>query len=434
MTGFSDLSLAAPLLRALDEQGYATPTPIQAQAIPPALAGRDVLGIAQTGTGKTAAFALPILQHLATRRRPTPKRAARALILSPTRELASQIAEGFRAYGRHLNLSVGLVFGGVPHGPQARMLARGVDILVACPGRLLDHASTSGVLLGEVECFVLDEADQMLDQGFIHAIRRIVPMLPKARHTMFFSATMPAAITALAADLLRDPVQVAVAPQATTAERVTQRVILTDGPGKRALLVEMIRSPSLGRALVFSRTKHGADRIVAQLEDAGIAAEAIHGNKSQGQRERALAAFRDGTCRVLVATDIAARGIDVEGVTHVVNYDLPNVAEQYVHRIGRTARAGAAGMAISLVSPDEADYLRAIETLIRQRIPTVDRRPPGTPSRLPPPKQGQRQGRPQGGRTEGHPRPHGRPAGHAAPARGERRNGSTRHPRRATAH
>jgi len=421
MTRFVDLPLSAPLLRALDEEGYTTPTPIQAQAIPPALAGRDVLGIAQTGTGKTAAFALPLLQHLATHRKPTPKRAARALILSPTRELAAQIAASVRAYGRHLDLSIGLVFGGVPHGPQARMLAGGVDILVACPGRLLDHVASGGVLLGAVECFVLDEADQMLDQGFIQAIRRIVPLLPKPRHTMFFSATMPAAIAELAADLLRDPVTVSVAPQATTAERVTQRVILTDQPGKRALLVEMMRSPSLGRALVFARTKHGADRLVDHLDRAGIAAGAIHGNKSQAQRERALAAFRDGTCRVLVATDIAARGIDVEGVTHVVNYDLPNVAEQYVHRIGRTARAGAAGLAVSLVAPDEADYLRAIETLIRQRIPFVDRRPPGTPSRLPPPRQGQ-----------GRPRPHGRSAGHPAPARSALRHGSGP-PRRAAA-
>jgi ATP-dependent RNA helicase RhlE len=316
------------------------------------------------------------------------------------------------------------------------VLAKGVDILVACPGRLLDHVSTRGVLLDQVECFVLDEADQMLDLGFIHAIRRVVPMLPKARHTMFFSATMPQAIASLAADLLRDPVQVSVAPQATTAERVTQRVILTDQPGKRALLVEMVRSPSLGRALVFSRTKHGADRIVRQLEDAGIEANAIHGNKTQGQRERALAAFREGTCKVLVATDIAARGIDVDGVTHVVNYDLPNVPEQYVHRIGRTARAGASGMAISLVAPDEADYLRDIEKLIRQKIPTVDRRPPGTPSRLPPPKQGaQRQGG-NHGRPEGHPRPHGRPAGHghASARQGQRGQRGARHPQRASAH
>jgi ATP-dependent RNA helicase RhlE len=458
MTTFSDLGLDAALLRALDQEGYTAPTPIQTQAIPPALARKDVLGIAQTGTGKTAAFALPILQHLATNRRPTPKRACRALVLSPTRELARQIADSFRAYGRHMGLSVGLVFGGVPHNPQARVLAKGVDILVACPGRLLDHMSTNGVLLDQVECFVLDEADQMLDLGFIHAIRKIVPMLPKARHTMFFSATMPAAISSLAADLLTDPVQVAVTPVATTAERVEQRVILTDGNGKRTLLIDMMKSPSMGRALVFSRTKHGADRIVTQLEAAGIPANAIHGNKSQGQRERALAQFRDGTCPVLVATDIAARGIDVDGVTHVVNYDMPNVPEQYVHRIGRTARAGASGMAVSLVAPDEADYLRDIEKLIRMKIPAVDRRPPGTPSRLPPPKQGQRQGNGQGhhqGRAEGHPRPHGRPQGHghghgpAKPAhrggtqaRGETQRGGRsdrqrqggRHPQRASAH
>ncbi|WP_144299659.1 DEAD/DEAH box helicase [Elioraea rosea] len=440
MTTFTDLGLATPLLRALTDEGYETPTPIQMQAIPPALEGRDILGIAQTGTGKTAAFALPILQHLAANRRPTPKRACRALVLSPTRELARQIADSFRAYGRHMGLSVGLVFGGVPHNPQARVLAKGVDILVACPGRLLDHMSTNGILLDQVECFVLDEADQMLDLGFIVPIRRIVPHLPKARRTMFFSATMPQAIASLASDLLRDPVQVAVAPVATTAERVEQRVILTDHSGKRTLLNEMLKAPEMSRALVFSRTKHGADRIVTQLEAAGIAAAAIHGNKSQGQRERALAQFRAGTCHVLVATDIAARGIDVDGVTHVVNYDLPNVPEQYVHRIGRTARAGAAGIAISLVAPDEASYLRDIEKLIRQKIPTVDRRPPGTPSFLPPPKQGQRQGhggRPQGGRPEGHPRPHGRPHGHGqgkGQQRPNRHGGGQRHPQRASAH
>jgi ATP-dependent RNA helicase RhlE len=452
MTTFAELNLAAPLLRALTDEGYTTPTPIQAQAIPAALSGRDVLGIAQTGTGKTAAFALPILQHLAANRRPTPKRACRALVLSPTRELARQIADSFRAYGRHMGLSVGLVFGGVPHNPQARVLAKGIDILVACPGRLLDHMSTNGILLDQVECFVLDEADQMLDLGFIVPIRRIVPNLPKARHTMFFSATMPAAISSLAADLLRDPLQVAVNPVATTAERVEQRVILTDHNGKRTLLIDTLKSPEMGRALVFSRTKHGADRIVTQLEAAGIPANAIHGNKSQGQRERALAQFKTGACKVLVATDIAARGIDVDGVTHVVNYDMPNVPEQYVHRIGRTARAGAAGIAISLVAPDEASYLRDIEKLIRLKIASVDRRPPGTPSFLPPPKQGQRQGGNQGNgaRPDGHARPHGRPGGHGAPkpahrgqphrgetqrgGRSDRQGAGHRHPQRASSH
>ncbi|MBW0004375.1 MAG: DEAD/DEAH box helicase [Hyphomicrobiales bacterium] len=369
MTTFNELGLAAPLLKALATEHYVTPTPIQAQAIPPILAGKDLCGIAQTGTGKTAAFALPILQRLAARRdRPQP-RGCRALILSPTRELASQIGASFKTYGRHLALSSAVIFGGVSARPQIDALARGVDILVATPGRLIDHLGGGALRLDRVEIFVLDEADQMLDMGFIHAIRRIVPKLPSARQSLFFSATMPRDIARLADELLRNPAKVAVAPVATTVEKVNQRVVLVETARKRALLVETLGDPLMARSLVFTRTKHGADRVVRHLDGAGIAAAAIHGNKSQNQRERALDAFKSGRVKVLVATDIAARGIDIEAVTHVVNFDLPNVPETYVHRIGRTARAGAAGMAISFCDAEEKPYLADIEKLIRMRLP-----------------------------------------------------------------
>ena len=369
MTTFNELGLAAPLLNALATEHYVTPTPIQAQAIPLILAGKDLCGIAQTGTGKTAAFALPILQRLAARRdRPQP-RGCRALILSPTRELASQIGASFKTYGRHLTLSSAVIFGGVSARPQIEALARGVDILVATPGRLIDHLGGGALRLDRVEIFVLDEADQMLDMGFIHAIRRIVPKLPNARQSLFFSATMPRDIALLADELLRNPAKVAVAPVATTAEKVKQRVVLVETARKRALLAETLGDPSMARSLVFTRTKHGADRVVRHLDGAGIAAAAIHGNKSQNQRERALDAFKSGRVKVLVATDIAARGIDIEAVTHVVNFDLPNVPETYVHRIGRTARAGTAGMAISFCDAEEKPYLADIEKLIRMRLP-----------------------------------------------------------------
>ena len=374
VTQFSELGLAAPLLRALEEAGYATPTPIQAQAIPAVLAGRDLLGIAQTGTGKTAAFALPILHRLAQKGGRPPRGGCRALVLSPTRELASQIADNVRLYGRHLGLSVATVFGGVPHGPQRRALATGVDVLVATPGRLLDHLGERTVRLDHVQVFVLDEADQMLDAGFLPAVRKIVPNLPVQRQTLFFSATMPGEIGRLAGELLRDPVRVEVTPVATTAERVEQRVLHVEAAGKRGLLASLLRDPKVGRALVFARTKHGADRVVKQLAQDGLSANAIHGNKSQGQRERALAEFKSGQAPILVATDIAARGIDVAGVTHVVQYDLPDTPESYVHRIGRTARAGASGEAVALCAPDEMDKLRAVEKLIRQLIPAEDMR------------------------------------------------------------
>jgi ATP-dependent RNA helicase RhlE len=371
LTDFSNLGLSAPLLSALAAAGYSTPTPIQRQAIPPALAGRDVCGIAQTGTGKTAAFALPILERLRAPRRGPLSGTCRALVLSPTRELASQIADSFRSYGRSLPLSTAVVFGGVSIGQQRRQLARGVDILVATPGRLLDLIDSGSLSLSRVEILVLDEADRMLDLGFIHALRRIVKLLPQQRQTMLFSATMPKAIATLGEQYLTDPVKVAVTPAATTVDRVEQSVVFVPTDRKRQLLAGMLRDPAFERVLVFTRTKHGADRVTRHLDDSGVATAAIHGNKSQPQRERALAAFRAGDARVLVATDIAARGIDVDGVSHVVNFDLPNVPEDYVHRIGRTARAGAAGIAIAFCSDEERPYLRDIEKLTRRSVQVV---------------------------------------------------------------
>jgi ATP-dependent RNA helicase RhlE len=371
LTLFSDFGLAQPILKALVSEGYEKPTPIQAQAIPHVLSGRDICGIAQTGTGKTAAFALPILHRLAENARPAPRKGCRVLVLSPTRELSGQIADSFKVYGRNLRLSTTVVFGGVSIGKQERDLANGIDVLVATPGRLLDLIDRRSLSLRDVEILVLDEADQMLDLGFIHALKRIVKMLPKERQSLFFSATMPKTISTLADDFLRDPVRVAVAPVATTAERVEQSVTFVATGRKQALLEILLKDEAVDRVLVFTRTKHGADKVVRSLEKAGIAGSAIHGNKSQPQRERALAAFRAGSCRVLVATDIAARGIDVEGVSHVINYDLPNVPESYVHRIGRTARAGATGLAISFCNDEERAYLRDIEKLTRLKVPVT---------------------------------------------------------------
>ncbi len=374
VTNFSELGLAAPILKALTDQGYDTPTPIQAKAIPAVMAGSDLLGIAQTGTGKTAAFALPILNRLASEQRAPMPKGCRVLVLSPTRELAAQIADSFRAYGRHMRLSVAVMVGGVPHRPQIHALARGVDVLIATPGRLLDHVAERNILLQGTEVLVLDEADQMLDLGFVKPIRRIVKELTIRRQTLFFSATMPSEIAEMVKDFLRDPVRVTVTPVASTAERVTQRIIHVDNQRKPALLAELFADPALSRALVFTRTKRGADRVTKHLETCGIRVASIHGNKSQRQREVALDAFRRSKIRVLVATDIAARGIDVDDVSHVVNYELPDVPEAYVHRIGRTARAGASGSAISLCAGDERDKLRAIERLTRQSIPFEDRR------------------------------------------------------------
>jgi ATP-dependent RNA helicase RhlE len=396
LTSFDGFGLNEAITRAIAEEKYATPTPIQEQTIPIVMSRRDVVGIAQTGTGKTAAFALPILHHLAANARPTERKGCRALVLSPTRELSGQILDSFRAYGRHLRIRTALAIGGVPMGGQVRALLNGVDVLVATPGRLLDLVKSNALRLGDVEFLVLDEADRMLDMGFIHDIRKIIAKLPVERQTLLFSATMPGAITELAARMLRNPARVAVTPVASTVERIEQRVIRVDRGAKPAILVDVLRRETIDRALIFTRTKHGADKVVRGLIKAGIAAEAIHGNKSQSQRERVLAAFRKGDVKTLVATDIAARGIDVDGISHVVNFDLPDVPETYVHRIGRTARAGAGGFAVSLCDSEEAGLLRDIEKLIRKSIPATDSRTHA--------------GRPETPASKGHA------ANHAAPA------------------
>ena len=369
MTEFTTLGLIEPLLRAVEAEGYTTATPIQAQAIPHLLAGRDVLGLAQTGTGKTAAFALPILQRLYQNRKRIPGRSMRALILTPTRELALQIRDGFMTYGGHLPLRCTVVHGGVGQMPQVHALARGTEILVATPGRLLDLIAQKHAVLNEVEVFVLDEADRMLDMGFIHDVRKVVALLPKERQTLLFSATMPDAVAQLAASILKDFARIEVTPQSTTVERIDQRVLFVERADKRRLLAELMGDASIKRAIVFARTKHGADRVAEHLKKAGIAADSIHGDKAQTARQKALDGFRAGEVRALVATDIAARGIDVDGVTHVINFDLPNEPESYVHRIGRTARAGSDGMALSFCDADEVPYLKAIEKTIRQPVP-----------------------------------------------------------------
>jgi ATP-dependent RNA helicase RhlE len=375
-TSFLQLGLAEPIVRALNADGYQTPTPIQAQAIPPILVGNDLLGIAQTGTGKTAAFALPILQRLAANRVQPGPRATRVLVLAPTRELVLQIAQSVRAYGRHLGLRHAVVFGGVGHRPQIDSLSRGVDVLVATPGRLLDLMGQHCVRLDQVSVLVLDEADRMLDMGFIRDVRRIVAACPKTRQSLLFSATMPGSIAGLAAEMLKNPVRVEVTPAATPIELIDQRVMMVHAPQKRAVLANLLADVAMGRVIVFTRTKHGADRLTRHLSDAGIDAQAIHGDKSQGQRQRALQSFHAGKLRVLVATDIAARGIDVEGITHVINYELPHEPESYVHRIGRTARAGASGIAIALCDPSERGNLRAIERLTGRKLTVTGDIPP----------------------------------------------------------
>jgi ATP-dependent RNA helicase RhlE len=382
---FGELRLIEPLLRAVASEGYTTPTPIQERAIPHVLEGRDLLGCAQTGTGKTAAFALPILQrlhaepagagkpdgrhdgkHPAGRRRPI-----RTLVLTPTRELAAQIGDSFRVYGQHLALRHTVVFGGVRQGPQTQALHRGVDILVATPGRLLDLLNQRVMNLRDVEILVLDEADRMLDMGFIQDIRRVISQIPAKRQTLMFSATLSREIRTLAETLLQKPVQVKVAAESPAADTVQQSLYYVDTPSKPALLEHLLKNPEISRALVFTRTKHGADKVVRRLCHGGIEAEAIHSNKSQNARTRALANFKNGRTRVLVASDIAARGLDVESITHVFNYDLPNVAETYVHRIGRTGRAGAKGQAISFCSGEQRDDLREIERLLGRQIPVL---------------------------------------------------------------
>jgi len=451
MTDFATLGLAAPLLRAVEDAGYATPTPIQARAIPLALAGRDVLGLAQTGTGKTAAFALPILHRLSAAPKRPAGRTVRALILVPTRELAVQVDEGFRAMGAGLPLRRAVVIGGVGQQPQVNALARGLDVLVATPGRLMDLINQGHARLDAVEVLVLDEADRMLDLGFIRDIRRIAALVPAVRHTMLFSATMPAEVAGLARELLTDPEEVSVAPPATTAEKVDQAVLFVRREDKRALLVELLEDPAATRTIVFCRTKHGADRVAGWLEKAGVAAAAIHGNKSQNNRQRALTGFKDGSVRVLVATDIAARGIDVRDVSHVVNFELPNEPESYVHRIGRTARAGAAGIALSLCDREEVDFLRGIEKAIRMPVPVRadhpwhaaeiaaahaaprgrgGQAPQGAPRQQARPARPQPHsgGRPQASAAHGHGRPgQGQPgSGKAAPAQSAQGRGQPR--------
>jgi ATP-dependent RNA helicase RhlE len=386
ISNFSELGLADPIQRALTSRNHVIPTPIQAQAIPTLLAGHDMLGIAQTGTGKTAAFALPILHQLSQQRRHSGSRKSarspRALILAPTRELAIQIGEEFRAYSKHLSLRQTVIFGGVSQKPQVTALLRGLDVLIATPGRLLDLMGQRHARLDGIEILVLDEADRMLDMGFVRDVRRIMAAIPKSRQSLLFSATMPGEISRLSTEILTDPVRIEVTPQATPIDRIEQSIYHVSTAGKRALLDTVLKDPALSRVIVFARTKHRANRIAQQLGKGGVVAEAIHGNKSQGARQRALKRFRDGNARVLVATDIAARGIDVESISHVINYELPNEPENYVHRIGRTARAGASGAAIAFCDPSERAYLSGIEKLIKRRLKVIGDEPEQADPRL----------------------------------------------------
>ncbi len=372
---FQNLNLIEPILDALKSEGYTTPTPIQHQAIPIILEGKDLLGCAQTGTGKTAAFAIPILQLLRGRQNLHGPRKIKSLILTPTRELAIQIDESFAAYGKHCGLNHLVVFGGVSQLPQTNSLRRGIDILVATPGRLLDLMTQGFIDLRNLEILVLDEADRMLDMGFINDVKKIIAKIPSRRQTLFFSATMPAEIQKLANTILNNPSKVEVSPVSSTANTVEQNLFLVEKSDKRALLIHLLQDRKIVSALVFTRTKHGADKVVKDLAKAGIGAEAIHGNKSQNARQRALSNFKSGATRVLIATDIAARGIDIEELTHVINYELPNISETYVHRIGRTGRAGASGIALSFCDAEEKEYLRDIHKLIGKNIPLVPDHP-----------------------------------------------------------
>ncbi|MEX2518326.1 MAG: DEAD/DEAH box helicase [Paracoccaceae bacterium] len=438
---FKALGLAEPILRALSARDYETPTPIQAKAIPALMEGRDMIGIAQTGTGKTAAFALPILHALSTTAPERGARGPRALILAPTRELAIQIGEEMRSYAQHLRLFQTVIFGGVGHGNQIKALSRGVDIVVATPGRLLDHIGAGHISLGGVTHLVLDEADRMLDMGFVHDVRRILRGTPKARQTLLFSATMEGEVATLAKEFLNDPIRVEVTPQATPVERISQSVRHMDGNSKTKVLLDLLGDRSLDKVILFTRTKHRANKVAEELERAGVVADAIHGGKSQNARQRAIKRFGSGSVRVLVATDIAARGIDIGGVTHVMNYDLPNEPESYVHRIGRTARAGASGEAISFCDASERGYLRSIERLIGVQLEIVGEGPQGAD--LPPPARGgggrgQNNGRPQGqgrkpqGASQG--KPQGKPyAGSRGGRSDDKPGGGQRNRRRAYA-
>ncbi len=377
ISSFAELGISEPLLRALEDADYKTPTPIQTRAIPLLLDGLDLLGIAQTGTGKTAAFTLPLLHNLEEDNERAGQRCARALILAPTRELVIQIADSIKTYGRHMRIRSAVVMGGVGQRPQVDALRRGVDILVATPGRLLDLIQQGHVDLGQTEYLILDEADRMLDMGFIRDVRRIIEKLPDERQTLLFSATMPSEVAKLSRDILYQPERVEIAAKSVAVESIDQRVHHLDAKAKRAALAELLAEPDFDRVMVFTRTKHGANKVVKHLERDGVSAEAIHSNKSQGARQRALDNFREGRTRVLVATDIASRGIDIDDVTHVINYELPNVPESYVHRIGRTARAGAAGIAISFCDASERSHLRSIERLIKRSLIVIGEGPSG---------------------------------------------------------
>ena len=372
---FADLDLIEPLQQAIKKSGYTVPTPIQMQAIPILLQGKDLLGCAQTGTGKTAAFALPILHRLVMNPKRLEPKQPRVLVLTPTRELAIQIDESFKTYGANLKLKTAVIFGGVGQVPQVRALSQGVDVLVATPGRLMDLIQQRHLNISKIEVFVLDEADRMLDMGFIHTIRKILTLLPKQRHNLFFSATMPSDIEKLAATMLTNPSRVEVTPVSSTAELIQQSVMYVEQSKKRDLLRHVLKDKALSRVIVFTRTKHGANKVVEILEKNGTPSAAIHGNKSQTARQKALENFKAGRVRVLVATDIAARGIDIDGISHVINFEVPNISESYVHRIGRTARAGAEGIAISFCDSEERSFIRDIEKLIGQKIPVVTEHP-----------------------------------------------------------
>ena len=372
---FQSLNIIEPILKSLSEEGYTKPTPIQEQAIPIVLQGTDLLGCAQTGTGKTAAFAIPILQLLSGRKSNDKRKKIKSLIVTPTRELAIQINESFKAYGRHTGLSSSVIFGGVKQNAQISDLQRGIDILIATPGRLLDLMSQGFISLRDIEFFVLDEADRMLDMGFIHDVKKIIAALPHKRQSLFFSATMPPEIVKLAHTILHNALKVEVTPSASTVDIIKQFVYFVDKGNKNSLLLELLKDKKIKTALVFTRTKHGADKVVKVLGNHNIRAEAIHGNKAQHARQRALANFKTQTTRVLVATDIAARGIDVDDMEFVINFEIPNIAETYVHRIGRTGRAGAEGTAFSFCDAEEKPYLRDIEKLIAKKIPVVDNHP-----------------------------------------------------------
>jgi ATP-dependent RNA helicase RhlE len=392
---FKELNLIEPLLRAIEEEGYSVPTPIQAEAIPILLKGIDLLGCAQTGTGKTAAFALPILQFLTENKSFDKKKRIKSLIVTPTRELAIQIEESFNAYGRYTSLNCTVIFGGVGQQPQVDTLRRGVDILVATPGRLLDLIGQGFISLKDVEFFVLDEADRMLDMGFIHDVKKLLLLLPKQRQSLFFSATMPPEIVKLANTILTNPQKVEVTPVSSTADTIKQAIFFVDRGNKNALLLNVLENKDIETVLVFTRTKHGADKIVKVLEKYGVKAEAIHGNKAQNARQRALSNFKEKTTRVLVATDIAARGIDIDELAYVINYDIPNIAETYVHRIGRTGRAGANGTAYSFCDAEEKAYLKDIEKLISKKIPVIDSHPFPLIDHHPEPKPVQNHNRPK---------------------------------------